>query len=77
MATSLQKLIAALRGNPQQPMQPEQPLPMPPQVPPQMGGMAGQAQQQIVSRPYQLYVQEQQAQGMPAVPFDQFMQGAR
>lgn len=30
-------------------------------------GMAGQAAQTIQSRPYQLYVQEQQSQGLPVM----------
>lgn len=43
------------------------------QAAPQMGGMAGQAQQAIQNRPYQLYVQEMQAQGLQPVSPQEFM----
>jgi len=41
-------------------------------APPQMGGMAGQAQQIIQSRPYQLHVQEAQAMGQQPMSPEQF-----
>lgn len=44
---------------------------------PQLGGAAGQAQQAISGRAYQLYAQEQQAQGLPAVPPEAYAQGQR
>ena len=44
------------------------------QAQPQMGGMAGNAQQVIQSRPYQLHVQEAQAMGQQPMSPQQFMQ---
>lgn len=79
MATQLQKLIAALRGGSPQPQQPPAQPMQPPQqpLPPQFGGMAGGAQDAMRMREYQMYVQEQQAQGLPAAPFKEYLQGAR
>lgn len=77
MATQLQKLIAALRGQPASPM-PQQPSSAPAPIP-QMGGMAGQAQGLIgQARPaYLQYAEQIQSQGGQPVSFEQFMQGAR
>ena len=59
----LQSLLASLKG----------------QQTPQAGGllgqgMAGQAAQTMQNRPYQLHVQESQAQGLQPMPYEQFMQ---
>ncbi len=44
---------------------------------PQMGGMAGQAQQIVANRPYQLHVQEAKALGQQPMTPEQFAQTAR
>lgn len=43
------------------------------QAAPGMGGMVGQAQQAMQSRPYQLHVQEAQAMGQQPMTPEQFM----
>lgn len=91
MATSLQKLIAALRGGgqqdptkwmaPQDPSQgPQGPMPTAPGAPPvpQMGGIAGQGQNLLQAQnAYKQYVVDTASQGGQPVPFEQFFQGAR
>lgn len=69
--TLLDKLAALLRGTPG--AQPAQAMPQQPQI----GGMAGQAQQLIQSRPYQLHVQEAQAMGQQPMSPEQFMAQGR
>jgi hypothetical protein len=44
---------------------------------PQLDGMAGGAQKAMSGREYQLYVQEQKAQGLPAVSAQEFAAGQR
>tara|TARA_R110000868_G_scaffold211993_1_gene462008 strand:- start:1111 stop:1341 length:231 start_codon:yes stop_codon:yes gene_type:complete len=62
------KIAALLRASPG--AQPAQAMPQP--APPQMGGMAGNAQQILQSRPYQLHVQEAQAMGQQPMTPEQF-----
>lgn len=70
------KLASLLRSSPgtQPAMAAQMPTPTP--SPPAMGGMAGQAQAILQSRPYQLHLQESQALGQQPMTPEQFaMQG--
>lgn len=80
MATQLQKLIQALRGNPAPTMPNTPPNQMQGAPMPQMGGMAGQAQQNLQTmipayKQYQMQTMESGQQPMPFEAFVQQMQG--
>lgn len=86
MATQLQKIIQALRGTPAPTMPnipPNQMQGIPQPTPsPQMGGMAGQAQQNLQTfipayKQYQMQTMESGQQPIPFEAFVQQMQGQR